>query len=406
MKKGGGMRVVVIGAGPGGLTLAHGLRREGVDVAVYERDGERGRPQGVSLHFDERGSAALRACLPPGHAAAVEATAGGPRERTLSLSEVDGELEVVGVERLDGAAGRVRPGRQVHRPLLRAVLLTGLEDVVRFGAEFTRFELLPGGGVRVWFADGRVDTADVLVGADGIGSAVRRRYLPHVRVVDTGKRMVMGASPLRAVAGGGLPGLVGHSPAAAHVRGTTMVMGVLRFGLPPVVAREEHLPALDFRAVADVEDYVMWALPVSADRLGPVGSPAAVWRRARELVVDLPPALRSLVDEAWPDLAVALRIGIIPPVPVWPASPVTLIGDAIHAAPGFGGNLAMRDAHRLRDELVRAARGEQDPTVAIGAYEDATRRDSTVPDAASRAAPTVPDREPILDVAGAAEAGA
>jgi hypothetical protein len=31
-------------------------------------------------------------------------------------------------------------------------------------------------------------------------------------------------------------------------------------------------------------------------------------------------------------------------MPAWPATPVTLLGDACHLAPGFGGNLAMQDA--------------------------------------------------------------
>src|SRR4051812_35417439 len=135
MKKGIGMRVIVVGAGLGGLTLAQGLRRAGIDVAVYERDDALGRAQGVSLHVDDRGTRALRACLPSAHAAMVEATTGGPREQTVTLSEVDGALTIVGAQPSDGVAGRPRPGRQVHRPLLRAVLLTGLEDVVRFGAE-------------------------------------------------------------------------------------------------------------------------------------------------------------------------------------------------------------------------------------------------------------------------------
>jgi 2-polyprenyl-6-methoxyphenol hydroxylase-like FAD-dependent oxidoreductase len=366
------MRVVVVGAGLGGLTLAHGLRRAGIDVAVYERDGASTRPQGISLHVDDRGASALRACLPPAHAAMVEATAGGPREQTSTLSEVDGELAVTSTRRSDGGEGRARPGRQVDRPLLRAVLLTGLEDVVRFGAEFTRFERRPDGTVRVWFADGRTDTADVLVGADGIGSAVRRRYLPDVRVVDTGRRMIMGATPLRAVAGTGLPGLIGDSATGASVRGTTMALGVLRFTQPPVAARQQWLPALPPSAVAEIEDYVMWALPTTQERLGS----AAVWCRAKELTADLPPVLRSVIAEAWPDVTVALRIGVIAPMPAWPASPVTVIGDAIHPAPGFGGNLAMRDARDLCGALVEANRGRLDLLDAIGAYEDAMRRSS------------------------------
>jgi 2-polyprenyl-6-methoxyphenol hydroxylase-like FAD-dependent oxidoreductase len=374
MKKGVPMRVMVIGAGIGGLTLAQGLRQAGIDVVVYEREGPRGRPQGISLHVDARGLAALRACLPPGHAAMVEATMGGPRERSLVVSEVEGQLAVVHDRPLDGGAGPARPGRQAHRPLLRAVLLTGLE--VRFGAPFTRFERPADGTVRAWFADGGTDTADVLVGADGIGSAVRRQQLPHVRVLDTGRRMLMGATPLRAVAGTGLPDLVGHSPTSVQVRGAMMALGVLRFTRPPVAARREWLPAMDDLAATGAEDYVMWALPAEAHQLAAAGSPAGLWRRARQLAADLHPTLRLVVDEGWPEVTVGLRIATIPAMPAWSPGAVTVIGDAIHVAPGFGGNLAMRDAHRLRDALVRADRGELDLPTAIGGYEAAMRRDS------------------------------
>jgi 2-polyprenyl-6-methoxyphenol hydroxylase-like FAD-dependent oxidoreductase len=299
----------------------------------------------------------------------AEATMGGQRERTLTLSEVDGALAVTDARPSDGVAGRARPGRQVHRPLLRAILLTGLENVVRFDREFTRFERRADGTVQVRFADGGTDSADVVVGADGIGSAVRRQYLPHVRVVDTGRRMLMGAAPLRAVAAIGLPGLIGDSPAGTRIRDTAMALGVLRFGRPPVAARRQWLPALPSDAVTDVEDFVMWALPTTQERLGS----ASAWPLAKELTAELPPALRLVVAEAWPDLTVALRIGMIPPMPAWPPGPVTVIGDAIHLAPGFGGNLAMQDAHHLCEALVEAHRGRLGLTDAIGAYEDTMR---------------------------------
>ncbi|WP_280370949.1 FAD-dependent oxidoreductase [Nocardia wallacei] len=370
------MRVIVVGAGLGGLTLAQGLRQAGIDVVVYERDGTSGRTQGISLHVDDRGTAALRACLPPAHAAMAEATMGGPRERMLALSELDGALAITGTRPVDGLAGRARPGRQAHRPLLRAVLLTGLEDVVRFGAEFTRFEQRADGTVRAYFAAGGTDTADVLVGADGIGSAVRHQYLPHAQVVDTGRRMLMGATALRAVADTGLPELIGDSPASTQLRGTMMVLGALRFTEPPTSARERWLPALRPSAVGEIDDYLMWAMPSTQELLGPAGSPAAMWRRAKDLVADLPPALQVVVAEAWPDLTVVLRSGMIPPIPAWPAGPVTVVGDAIHLAPGFGGNLAMQDAHHLCEALVDAYHGRLDLVDAIDAYEDTMRRNS------------------------------
>jgi 2-polyprenyl-6-methoxyphenol hydroxylase-like FAD-dependent oxidoreductase len=368
------MRVIVVGAGVGGLTLAQGLRQAGVEVRVYERDAPERRRQGISLHVDERGMAALRACLPPAHLAMVESTMGRPRERTQRLAELGGELAVVRAESLASAASRARPGRQVDRPLLRAVLLHGLADAVRFDVPFSRFETVADGTVRAWFGDGSTDTADVLVGADGVGSAVRSQHLPHVRVVDTGQRMVMGAAPLRAVADTGLLALIGDNATSAHVGGSMVALGALRFTEPPVAARDRWLPDLRASAVTEAQDYVMWALSLSRDQLGPAQTPHEVWHRARKLASDLPAQLRVVVDNAWPDATVALRIAAIPPAPAWPASPVTVIGDAIHAAPGFGGNLAMQDAHRLRDALAAAAPGRQDLLHALSAFEDRMRQ--------------------------------
>jgi 2-polyprenyl-6-methoxyphenol hydroxylase-like FAD-dependent oxidoreductase len=172
--------------------------------------------------------------------------------------------------------------------------------------------------------------------------------------------MLMGATPRRAIADTELCRLLGDDPVTTRVRDTTMVLGSLRFTAPPMAARRRWLPDLPLSAVADLEDYVMWALPGRCD--------------ATELTAGLPPVLQAVVAEAWPDVTVALRIGVIPPIPAWPPSPVTVLGDAVHLAPGFGGNLAMQDAQHLCEALVDAEHGHL--LDAIGAYEETMRRNS------------------------------
>ncbi|WP_163572288.1 NAD(P)-binding protein [Fodinicola feengrottensis] len=58
-------RVLVIGAGLGGLAVAQGLRKAGIDVQVYEKDTDiEARWQGYRIGLREYGWSALRTCLP------------------------------------------------------------------------------------------------------------------------------------------------------------------------------------------------------------------------------------------------------------------------------------------------------------------------------------------------------
>ena len=73
----------------------------------------------------------------------------------------------------------------VDRVTLRRLLLADLDDVVHFDKKFERYERMPDGGVKAFFADGTSANGDVLVGADGAGSGVRRQYLPQARRYET-----------------------------------------------------------------------------------------------------------------------------------------------------------------------------------------------------------------------------
>jgi len=85
----------------------------------------------------------------------------------------------------------------VDRGTLREILGAGLDDRIQYGRELAGHDPDPH-GVTLRFVDGSSERADVLVGADGVNSAVRRTMLPGATTVDTGSRIIYGRTPLDA----------------------------------------------------------------------------------------------------------------------------------------------------------------------------------------------------------------
>ena len=183
------LRVLIAGGGLGGLTLAHALRRAGLQPAVFERG-----PADVDLsasyriHIDPNGSSALNLCLPPALWREFEArSAAAPRGIAFATERLQ-QLAFI-PEHASNSVARSHP---ISRSGLRQLLSTGLEDVVTFEKRVTHFEQLPDRGVELHFADGTSAQGDVLVGADGSASPVRKQLLPSARVLDTGVTGIAG----------------------------------------------------------------------------------------------------------------------------------------------------------------------------------------------------------------------
>ncbi|MFO7252317.1 MAG: NAD(P)-binding protein, partial [Actinomycetes bacterium] len=125
-------RVLIAGAGIGGLCLAQGLRRAGVEVTVFERASspEEFR-EGYRLHIDPDGSRALHACLPPDRFDLLRAACGRPPLAFAFLTERLRTLMSVDVVRPGTAPDPVAAHRSVNRYTLRQVLLDGIEEHVR-----------------------------------------------------------------------------------------------------------------------------------------------------------------------------------------------------------------------------------------------------------------------------------
>lgn len=350
-------RVAIIGGGLGGLCLAQGLHRAGVDVTVHERDRTPGdRLQGYRIHIDPTGARALNECLPKDLWERFLASATRSGRDFGFLTERMGRLMVM---ETPPRPDPLDDHHSISRVTLRELLLSGLSDVVRFDRTYERYTREPDGTVTLHFADGTTENADVVVAADGGNSRVRRQYLPHARRIDTGILTVAGRFPLT-------------TETRAQVvprlwRGPNMIIpprGCGMFTAPQEFTQEE--------AGRDgAGDYVMWVFGASTGRF-PTGLPDMTGQELRDTVAEMVtgwhPDLRRLVTASAPESVSLLPIRTAVPVDPWPATNITLLGDAVHSMTpmrGIGANAALRDACLL----TRALRDGADPVTAIADYE-------------------------------------
>ncbi|MFI6043945.1 FAD-dependent oxidoreductase [Nocardia sp. NPDC051321] len=368
--------VVVIGAGLGGLCLAQGLRRAGISVAIYERDtSEAARTQGHRLHIDARGRSALSKCLPPQLFSLVRAIAGRPAPQ---VNGFDHQLRPTGVFALDDPPGDALPAHTVlDRQVLRRILLTGLDDVVHFGRRCIGYDRDRDDIVTARFADGSTAQGSVLVGADGIGSVIRAQRLPTARVVDSQTRLIYGRVPLTPELRHALP------PTMFSVFNSVVGPGNRFVGIAPVEYRERPTAAAVRLAPEVALEPATNTLAVMfgrrLDRLGCSDQElrAASGRELRDLVLEQLAGWYPLVTEIverWTLSTISpISIRSSVPVPPWPTSNVTLLGDAIHAmspAAGAGANIALRDAAALALALTEMTTGRT-LLASMGDYERA-----------------------------------
>ncbi|MFI7041397.1 FAD-dependent oxidoreductase [Microbispora rosea] len=313
------------------------------------------------------------------------ATSGQPSRRVTIVDERLRELHAVEFDGVSADGDPASFSASADRMTLRRILLTGLEDVVRFGAEFTRYET-EGERVRAWFADGSSVGCDLLVGADGVGcdllvgadgvgSRVRRELLPHARIKDLGTRCVYGRTPLTEDVAALLPPRLADGFMSVRAGRLGLALGLMRPREDPARAAARLWPGLDPRWRGE---YVMWSLAVPAALLP--GSDAELSSRgAGHLhrfvagrVAGWHPALVRLIEAADVDQTSCVAIRSSVPVAPWETSAVTVLGDAIHAmspAQGSGANCALLDAALLCRTLRAAVASGGSLTAAIGEYE-------------------------------------
>jgi 2-polyprenyl-6-methoxyphenol hydroxylase-like FAD-dependent oxidoreductase len=349
------MRVLIIGAGTGGLCLAHGLKKAGVDVALFERDRTpRSMVIGYRVGISPDGSKALHSCLPPEVFTEFVRTTALPPKLINMRTEKYRELLVA---ELPEQADETRSEKSVSRIAMRTALLNGLDDVVRFDKVFTHFSRNDDGSVTAFFADGTAETGDVLVGADGAQSKVRKQYLPHATISDTGITSIAGKLPLT-------PEHLKLLPPQAE-RAVTLLYG------PRGAFVIIHVMRFDTAGVED--DYIAWGFAAAHDKFPDLKGLSQ--EQLKQVVLDMTPKfhpdLRELFRLADPETVFQIKVRTSEPVRPWKPGNVTLIGDAVHLMTpgrGIGANTALRDAELLTRKLTEAHHGK-DLLTAIGEYE-------------------------------------
>ncbi|GAA2068919.1 NAD(P)/FAD-dependent oxidoreductase [Streptomyces albiaxialis] len=340
--------IAVVGAGPGGLVCARVLQRHGIDVTVHELDASpAARDQGGTLDMHPgTGQFALRAAGVWDAFAAVAR----PEGDQWRLVGKDGTVTFDGAPPEDGQGNP-----EIDRGQLRALLLDSLAPgTVRWGQRLESAEPLGGGRHRLRFADGRTAEADLVVGADGAWSRVRR--------------LVSGATPrytgVTFVETGLDDADVRHpGPAALTGQGTMMALDD-NLGIVAQRNSDGHI-----RVYAGMRVPEDWHRRAGADP----ADPAAVRRALLERFDGWGPALRGFLTDT--DTGYVNRPLFALPVPhLWePTRGVTLLGDAAHLMSpfsGMGANLAMRDGADLARALAdHAADGVVALDEAVAAYE-------------------------------------
>ncbi|ROO84811.1 FAD-dependent urate hydroxylase [Actinocorallia herbida] len=305
------MRVLVVGAGIGGMAAARGLAAAGHDVTVLERAG------GLRLG----GGAITLWCNGTGILGdlGVDLSGTGRRLEALALRTPRGrqvaDVDMAAVGARLGSAARVVP-----RGALLTLLADGLPDgTVRFGARVADVHL-DRDAVRVRTDDGGVHEADFLVGADGLRSRVRAEVLGGGPAAATGVVGWQGLTPAPLDFGGTSTMVIGrHGDCGFMSAGGGLMQWF--FDGPPAPADRSALDVLRAR-------YAGWAEPIPT-----------ILASLAEADVEVHPQFRHTVPRRWG------------------TGRCVLLGDAAHVMPpavALGANQALEDVAALLGCLAAA----------------------------------------------------
>jgi 2-polyprenyl-6-methoxyphenol hydroxylase-like FAD-dependent oxidoreductase len=318
-----GLRILIVGAGIGGLTSAVALRKKGFEVELIEKDPE-WKVYGVGIIQQANVVRAMAQLgLLEGYLGSsfgfdfVEVYApNGERVARVPVEKLD--------ERYPANVGVSR--RTLHEFLGKSAKEAGAK--VRLGVVATALDE-DGDGVTATFSDGTSSRYDIVVGADGVYSATRKQIFPDV----PGPQFV-GQSVWRY-----------NFRKPADLDCLRSYEGRIGTGLVPL---------------SETLMYMFVTTPEPGNPRYPRRGLAAAMRSK---LAEAPPGIRELVPQITEDAEVVYkpleRIFLEGP---WHKGRVVLIGDAVHTTTphlGQGAGMAIEDSVVLAEELARAGTPEE-----------------------------------------------
>ncbi|MFM7325336.1 MAG: FAD-dependent urate hydroxylase HpxO [Nodosilinea sp.] len=332
------LKVIIIGAGMGGLATAIAMTQAGYAVEVYDRVGQL-RPAGAGISLWSNGVKVLNHLGMGQEIAAL----GGAMQRITYLTQTGATLTDFSLDPLVRQVGQCP--YPVARTDLQGMLLLKLgADRVHLRSHCIAIEQTATSATAI-FEDGRRATGDLVVGADGTHSKVREFVLGH-----STERRYTGYVNWN--------GLVPHRPDLAPAHSWVIYVGQGQ--------RASMMPVGGDRL------YFFLDVPLAF----PSPAPSSIGEELKTYFADWPPAVQTLITVLDPATTNRIPIHDIDPLPHFARGRVVLLGDAAHSTTpdlGQGGCQALEDAWVLTKCLLTNNLGVID---ALQRYE-AARQDRT-----------------------------
>lgn len=309
-------KVLIAGAGIGGLTLGRALRQAGIACEIFERQPEL-HAVGAGILVQTSAMLALRTL-----GLDRDVLAAGREVRTgFVTTETGAVLQATSMQAVGDTLGA--PTIAIHRARLQEVLLGGLGGVpLRRGAAVEHYEQ-DGAKVTAVLADGQREEGALLVGADGLRSAVRKT--------------LAGETPLRYAGYTSVRGIAEGEGAVPEGEVKEMWGRGARFG---------------YAGIAPGKTY--WFAVVNAPEGKHDERPLDV---VRARFADFAAPVQALLAATTPERVLWTDIHDRLPLSRWSDGRVTLLGDAAHPTTpnlGQGGCMAIEDAVTLAHALRTA----------------------------------------------------